>query len=243
MSRRKTLRTRKRATQKVEENAPFLWSPMLGLVTKKSQKTLLFKRNLWKCDFSKWTARFWEPPRRAKKKRLFQWHYLRSPATEHETRIKQGRKRWGGNPDASRGPNSPSERAKWNQNPLLQHIYIYICRYMLESQFLYHVLAFREVVSVPWRVRNCTTFFGAIFAVQKSFFFFLRIFVLTFGPNSCFWGFPVFTQLVTFIFFIFLFLTSKNPSHKKLFLEKMQKVGLIKHYKYRGFWMVSFSAT
>ena len=56
----------------------------------------------------------------------WQNRYLSASLRHHETPIKQARNRVWGNLDASWGPNSPNWRAKCDQIPLLQHIYIYI---------------------------------------------------------------------------------------------------------------------
>ena len=60
----------------------------------------------------------------------WQNRYLSASLRHRETPIKQARNRVWGNLDASWGPNSPSWRAKCDQIPLLQriYIYIYICR-------------------------------------------------------------------------------------------------------------------
>ena len=58
----------------------------------------------------------------------WQNRYLSASLRHHETPIKQARNRFQGNLDAPRGPNPPSWKAKCDQIPLLQHIYIYIGR-------------------------------------------------------------------------------------------------------------------
>ena len=64
-----------------------------------------------------------------------------------------------------------------------KNTYIYI--YMLESQFWYHVLAFREPGTVPpQELETVPPLEGTISALQKQRF--LRIFVTDFGANLCF---------------------------------------------------------
>ena len=55
-----------------------------------------------------------------------QCRYLRLTPRDPETPIKQARKRSGGNPLASGGPNPPSESTFGDQIPLLQHMCMYV---------------------------------------------------------------------------------------------------------------------
>ena len=57
-------------------------------------------------------------------------HYLSTLVWHHETPRKQARNRSQGDLDTARGPNPPFEKAKWDQIPFLQHMYIYIFIYL-----------------------------------------------------------------------------------------------------------------
>ena len=54
---------------------------------------------------------------------------------------------------------------------------------MLESYFLYHVLAFRELVLPPEELETVPPFGGPFSRYKKSF---LRIYVSNVGTNLCF---------------------------------------------------------
>ena len=83
----------------------------------------------------------------------WQNRYLSASLRHRETPIKQARNRVWGNLDASWGPNSPSWRAKCDQIPLLQHIYIYIS---LELSGVICANRFARFARIGWfaRIRN-----------------------------------------------------------------------------------------
>ena len=78
------------------------------------------------------------------------------------------------------------------------YIYIYISIDMLESCFLYPLLAFGEAFSVPPTHFRTATIGEGGFVCQMLV------------PSSVFWGFSVLSHFGGFIFFFFL--TSQNPS-------------------------------
>ena len=89
----------------------------------------------------------------------WQIRYLSAPLCRHETSRKQARNRSKGNLDAPRGPNSPSETAKCDQIPFLQHIYIY----KLWSQYVGQVWGFPKSIFWP------TLFFSKTIIVKKHY--------------------------------------------------------------------------
>ena len=119
-----TLDTEEAPTPKVYKNMSNIWWPISGLATPKAQNTLRFKRN-----FRNSPPTQLEGTKKAPHVLVWtrwQCRYLRSPLREHETPRKQARNRSKGDLDAALGPNPPSKKAKWDQIPFLQHIYIYI---------------------------------------------------------------------------------------------------------------------
>ena len=121
---RKTIRTRQGATPKVYENAPSIWSPISGVVTKKAKIRYVLNGICENPTFPNLShileATFKDPKKAAPSLSALANLWPRNP---YKTSTKALWRAW--HPDASRGPNPPSERAKWDQIPLLQRVCVF----------------------------------------------------------------------------------------------------------------------
>ena len=160
VSSRKTHRTQKCTTQKVYKNPPLFQGRLCGRLRPKGLKTLRFKRIWWEwrsCSFSSDSTT--KEPKKAS-------------VPKPEIPINQVRNRGGENQDTSRGPDSPSERPKWDQiSPPTAYMYIYIYGWLVPR----HLPTFlgSQPISHPRLAKKKAFFFLHKFVRKKN-----RVFAL-----------------------------------------------------------------